>query len=67
MSSRLIGPAFREVAARYAGRADAVDYLAGRIRSGGQGSWGSIPMPGQAELKDADARAIAAWLAEGAK
>jgi cytochrome c len=66
-SSRLIGPAFQDVAARYAGRADAVDYLAGRIRSGGQGVWGSIPMPGQAQLPDADARAIAAWLVGGAK
>lgn len=67
IGSRLIGPAFQEVAARYAGRADAVDYLAERIRRGGQGVWGSIPMPGQPHLKDADARAIAAWLSGGAK
>ena len=66
-SSRLIGPAFRDVAARYAARADAVDYLAARIRSGGQGVWGSIPMPAQAQLPEADARAIATWLLGGAK
>ncbi|MEO7708437.1 MAG: c-type cytochrome [Caldimonas sp.] len=67
VGSRLVGPAFRDVAARYANRADAADYLADRIRRGGQGVWGSIPMPPQAQLNDADARAIAAWLAGGAK
>jgi len=66
-NSRLIGPAFQDVAARYAGRADAVDYLAERIRSGGQGVWGGVPMPPQAHLEDADLRTIAAWLAGGAK
>ena len=66
-SGRLIGPAFEEVAARYADRADAVEYLAARIRSGGQGVWGTIPMPGQAHLREDDARTIAAWLVGGAK
>ena len=64
--TKLVGPGFKEVAAKYAGRADAEAYLAGKIRSGGQGAWGAIPMPPQS-LPDADLKAIAAWLASGVK
>lgn len=63
--SKIVGPGFREIAAKYAGRADAEAYFAGKIRSGGQGLWGAIPMPPQT-LPDADARTIAQWLATGA-
>jgi cytochrome c551/c552/cytochrome c553 len=59
---RIVGPSFREIGARHAGRPDAVAYLAGRIRNGGTGQWGAVPMPPQ-PLGDADARAIAQWLA----
>ncbi|MFT3666853.1 c-type cytochrome [Piscinibacter sp.] len=65
VESKLIGPSFREVAAKYAGRADAAAYLAGKIRAGGSGVWGAIPMPPQS-LAEADAQSIARWLAEGA-
>ncbi|HSW04593.1 c-type cytochrome [Aquabacterium sp.] len=64
--SRIVGPGFRQIAAKYAGRQDADAYLLGRIRSGGQGVWGAIPMPAQT-LPEADAQAIAQWLAAGAK
>ncbi len=66
MDSKLVGPAFREIASRYAGRADALAYLTGKVKSGGAGVWGSIPMPPQA-LSDADAQVIAQWLSDGAK
>jgi S-disulfanyl-L-cysteine oxidoreductase SoxD len=65
VDSRIVGPGFREIAGRYAARADAETYLAGKIRSGGQGVWGAIPMPAQT-LPDGDARLIAQWLAAGA-
>ena len=67
MTNKIVGPAFEDVAKKYAGRADAVEYLAGKIRKGGQGVWGSIPMPEQAQLNDSDAKSIAGWLAGGAK
>lgn len=67
VANKIVGPAFQDIARKYDGRADVVAYLAGKIRSGGQGVWGAIPMPEQAQLKDADARAIAQWLAAGAK
>ncbi|MCM5680985.1 c-type cytochrome [Schlegelella sp. S2-27] len=60
---KLVGPAFKEVAARYAGRADRVEYLAGKIRGGAQGSWGAIPMPAQTQLSEAEAQALAKWIA----
>lgn len=61
-----LGPSFREVSKKHSGRADAVDYMAGKIRSGSTGAWGAMAMPPQA-LGEADARAIAQWLAEGMK
>jgi S-disulfanyl-L-cysteine oxidoreductase SoxD len=66
MDSRLIGPSFLEIAGKHGGRGDAVEYLAAKIKAGGAGVWGAIPMPAQA-LGEADARAIAQWLAAGAK
>lgn len=66
IASRIVGPALRDVANKVAGRADAVPYLVGRIRSGGSGTWGSVPMPPQT-LSDADATAIAQWIAAGAQ
>ncbi len=66
VESKIVGPSFREVAKKYAAKSDAADYLAGKIKSGGSGVWGAIPMPAQA-LAEPDARAIARWLADGAK
>jgi cytochrome c len=65
IDNKIVGPGFAEIARKYAGRADAESYLAAKIKSGGQGVWGAIPMPAQA-LPEADARALAQWLAGGA-
>ena len=64
--AKLVGPSFREVAKKYAGRGDGVDYLVGKIKAGGSGVWGQIPMPAQT-LPDGDAKLIAQWLMDGAK
>ena len=66
VDNKIVGPGFREITAKYGTRADAEAYLAGRIKAGGQGVWGQIPMPPQA-LPDSDARQLAQWLAGGAK
>ena len=66
VDNRIVGPAFREVAAKHGARPDAAAYLTGKIRAGGTGVWGPIPMPPQT-LSEADAKLIAAWLADGAK
>lgn len=67
MTGKLVGPGFNEIAARYKGRADAEAYLAGKIRSGGSGVFGSVPMPAQPQLSEPDAAAIARWIAAGAR
>jgi S-disulfanyl-L-cysteine oxidoreductase SoxD len=66
IDNKIVGPGMREVTKKHAGRADAIDYLAGKIVSGGTGTWGAIPMPAQT-LPPEDARTIARWIAEGAK
>ena len=67
VANKIVGPGFQEIAKKYAGRADIVDYLTGKIRKGGHGVWGPIPMPEQAQLKEVDAKALAEWIAGGAQ
>jgi cytochrome c len=67
MTSKIVGPGFNEIAARYKGRADAEAYLTGKIRSGGSGVFGSVPMPPQPQLSESDAQAMARWIAAGAR
>jgi cytochrome c len=62
MDNKIVGPSFRDIARKYKDRADAVNYLSGKIRSGGQGVWGNIPMPPQA-LSEAESGRLAQWLA----
>ncbi|MCH7342278.1 c-type cytochrome [Pelomonas sp. CA6] len=62
-NSKLVGPSFQEIAQRHGGRADAAGYLAEKIRSGGVGVWGQIPMPPQTLSAD-EARSIADWLSK---
>ncbi len=66
MDSKVVGPGLKEVATKYAGRSDAVAYLAQKIQAGSSGVWGPIPMPVQTLSAD-DAKAIAQWLADGMK
>ena len=66
VDSKIVGPGFREVAARYASRGDAEAYLAGRIKAGSQGIWGPVPMPPQT-VNDGEVGLLARWLAAGAR
>ncbi len=63
----IVGPAYQDVAKKYAGQTDAEATLAKNIKAGGSGKWGPIPMPPQAQLSDADAKALATWVLGGAK
>jgi len=67
VDSKVVGPAFREVGAKYKSRPDAEAYLVRKIKEGGQGVWGTVPMPPQPALKEADAKAIVDWILGGAK
>lgn len=63
---KLVGPAYKEIAKKYAGDANASAYLAKKIRTGGSGVWGSLPMPPQATLSDAEIATLAEWVLAGA-
>jgi cytochrome c551/c552 len=62
VDKKVLGPAFREVAKRYAGQAGAAERLAAKMRAGGQGAWGNVPMPPNAGLSEADAKKLAGWV-----
>lgn len=64
---KMVGPAFLEVAKKYAGQKDAEAALAKSIKAGGAGKWGPVPMPAQPGLSDADAQTLAAWILQGAR
>ena len=67
VDKKLVGPAFQDVAKKYAGQADAQAQIAKSIKAGGSGKWGPIPMPAQAALSEADASTLAAWILAGSK
>jgi S-disulfanyl-L-cysteine oxidoreductase SoxD len=58
----VVGPAFKDVAARYRGEPGAQARLAAKVRGGGSGAWGSVPMPPHPGLSDADAGELARWV-----
>jgi cytochrome c len=59
---KLLGPSYKDVAAKYAGQKDAVDKLAIKIIKGGSGAWGAIPMPANAQVNETEAKKLAAWI-----
>jgi len=66
-SAKLVGPSYQDVAAKYADDKQAVAHIVDSIRAGGSGRWGDMAMPPQPQVKDADAKKLAAWILAGAK
>ncbi len=62
IDKKLVGPAYKDVAAKYAGDKTAADKLATKIQKGGAGVWGPVPMPANTQVNDADAKKLAAWV-----
>ena len=62
VDKRVVGPSFKEVAAKYSGDARAAERLAAKIRTGGQGAWGNVPMPPNPGLSDPDLQSVVSWL-----
>jgi cytochrome c len=62
VDKKLVGPAYKDVAAKYAGQKDAVDKLAAKIMKGGSGVWGPVPMPANTQVNEAEAKKLAAWV-----
>ncbi len=59
---KLVGPAYKDVATKYASDKTAVDKLATKIQKGGAGVWGPVPMPANMQVSDAEAKKLAAWV-----
>ena len=59
---KLVGPAYKDVAAKYAGQKDAAALLATKIQKGGVGVWGQVPMPANPQVSAEEAKTLAAWV-----
>ena len=62
LDKKLVGPAYKDVAAKYAGDKTAADKLASKIQKGGAGVWGPVPMPANPQVSEAEAKKLAAWV-----
>ncbi len=62
VDKKIVGPSYKDVAAKYKGDKAAVDKLATKIIKGGSGSWGAIPMPANPQVSEADSKKLASWV-----
>lgn len=62
VDKKVVGPAYKEVAAKYAGQKDAVDKLSAKVIKGGAGVWGPVPMPANAAVSEAEAKQLVQWI-----
>lgn len=59
---KLIGPSWKDIATKYKDDKSAVDKVAAKVKAGGSGSFGPVPMPAHPNLSDADAKALVTWV-----
>src|SRR5574343_6167 len=62
VDKQVVGPAYKDVAAKYAGQKDAVAKLAEKIQKGGVGVWGQVPMPANPQVNAEEAKQLATWV-----
>ena len=62
VDKKLVGPSYKEVSGKYKGQKEAVAMLADKVKKGGQGVWGPIPMPPNPNVSDADAQAMVKYI-----
>jgi cytochrome c len=62
LDKKLVGPSYKDVAAKYRGDGSAEAKLADKVKKGSQGTWGQVPMPPNASVPDADVRALVKWI-----
>lgn len=67
VANKIVGPGYNEIAQKYKGQADAEAMLVAKVKSGGQGVWGAVPMPPQGHVKDEELAQLVKWILEGAK
>jgi cytochrome c len=59
---KLVGPSYKDVAAKYRGDAGAEAKLVDKVKKGSQGTWGQVPMPPNANVPDGDVRTLVKWI-----
>jgi cytochrome c len=62
VDKKVLGPSYKDVAAKYAGQKDAVDKLSAKVIKGGAGVWGAVPMPANPQVSDAEAKQLVQWI-----
>jgi len=62
LDKKLVGPAYKDVAKKYAGDKTAADKLAQKVMKGGSGVWGPVPMPANPQVNEAEAKKLVAWV-----
>lgn len=62
VANKLVGPAYKDVAAKYAGQKDAEAKLVAKVMKGGSGVWGAIPMPANTQVTEAEAQTLVKWV-----
>jgi cytochrome c len=62
VETKVVGPAYKEVAAKYKDQADAVEMLSAKVKAGGSGVWGPVPMPPNVHVSDEDIKAVVEWI-----
>lgn len=62
VDKKVVGPAFKDVAKKYAGDAGAAAKLAAKVMKGGSGVWGPVPMPANTQVNEAEAKQLVGWV-----
>ena len=62
VDKKVVGPAYKDVAGKYAGQKDAVDKLTQKVLNGGSGVWGAVPMPANPQVTEAEAKTLVNWI-----
>ncbi|WP_025917250.1 c-type cytochrome [Herminiimonas sp. CN] len=62
VANKVVGPAYKDVAAKYAGQKDAEAKLVAKVMKGGSGVWGAIPMPANTQVSEAEAHTLVKWV-----
>lgn len=62
VDKKVVGPAYKEVAAKYRNDKGAEAKLVDKVKKGGMGVWGQVPMPPNAQVSDADVKALVKWI-----
>ena len=62
VQNKLVGPALKDVASKYAGQKDAETKLVQKVIKGGAGAWGPVPMPANPQVSEAEARQLVKWV-----